>query len=143
MSFPLQQVLKKPERLIILPITLALVTLALDLVIPDILTGGIPYVAIIVLTLWLQDKTKIITVTVICTIFAVIGMVNSQIDGINMVEIEKRGLVLLIVWLVALLVLLRHETMMAYVTSEKRYRVLHDNKALASCLWIEALAEAK
>jgi len=127
MSFPLQQVLKKPEPLIILLITLALVILVLDLVIPDIITGGIPYVAIIVLTLWLKDKKEIITVAVICTIFAAIGMVYSQIDVINMVDIEKRGLVLLVIWSVALLVLLRHETMLAYANSEKRYRILHDN----------------
>ncbi|MDP6588895.1 MAG: hypothetical protein QF666_05565, partial [Alphaproteobacteria bacterium] len=81
---------------------------AVDLFLPLGVAGGVPYVALVLLGLWLPSRRYILVLACVGTALTVIGYLLSPTGGIAWVVLANRGLALFAIWIVAIL-LLRHK----------------------------------
>ncbi len=86
---------------------LSITILFIDLSIPLGVAGGVPYIAVVLLSLW-SPKTKFtINAAVICSILTVIGFYYSPSGGEMWKVLFNRALALFAIWVTAVLTLHR------------------------------------
>ncbi len=104
---------------------LAFIILVIDLAIPLGVAGGVPYIAVVLLSLWAPEKKATIIVAVISTILTVGGFFYSPPGGEMWKVLFNRALALFAIWVTASLTLQRK------ITEERREKaVLEREKAL-------------
>ncbi len=105
---------------------LAIAILGIDLAIPLGVAGGVPYVAVVLISLWAPDKRFTVLVAVICSILTLVGFLYSPDGGKMWQVVFNRMLALFAIWVTAFITLGRK------VISEKREKaVLDRERALA------------
>jgi len=114
---------------------LMLIILIIDLAIPLGVAGGVPYIAVILLSLWSPQKRITVIVSVICSILTIVGFFISPPGGEMWKVLFNRALALFAIWVTAVLTLQRkiieekHEK-----TISDRERALEDIKILRGLL---------
>jgi len=86
---------------------------AIDLQLPLGVAGGVPYVAVILFSLWLNNYKYVISLAIICSILTLIGFYFSPEGGELWKVIANRALALLVIWVTAVLAI-------KWETSQKR-----------------------
>ncbi len=98
---------------------------AIDLAIPLGVAGGVPYVAVVLLSLWAPNKKFTIFVSIICSILTIVGLAYSPPGGEMWKVLFNRALALFAIWVTATLTLQRK------IIDEKREKAVLDRaKAL-------------
>lgn len=104
---------------------LAISIFVVDLAVPLGVAGGVPYVAVVLLSLWAPDKRFTLVVSVVCSILTIGGFLYSPAGGEMWQVICNRALALIVIWVTAGLTLQRK------IGEEKREEaVLEREKAL-------------
>jgi len=93
---------------------------ALDLSLPLGVAGGVPYVAIVLLSFWAPGRNLHITMALICSLLTVAGYYLSPAGGEWWQVLFNRLLALFAIWITAILVHLREESIMAHERIEAR-----------------------
>ena len=108
----------------LLGVFLALGVLAIDLLIPLGVAGGVAYVAVILVTLWLPSRRYTIFFTVLCSALVVVGFLCSPSGGERWQVVVNRSLALLMLWGTAMLLIWRETTHKALRRSKEQFRRL-------------------
>lgn len=82
---------------------LSLLILAIDLSIPLGVAGGVPYVLIVLLAQWSNDRRHIFAPAVLGSVLTLVGYFASPEGGIHWMVLTNRGLALFAIWATALL----------------------------------------
>ena len=98
---------KTSTRLIVASALLASGIFLSDLLLPLGVACGVPYVAIVLLSLWLPGKRSTWGAAILVSILALVGFVFSASGGILWMVIVNRSLALFVIWVTALLCLAR------------------------------------
>lgn len=83
---------------------LILLLLLIDLFIPLGVAGGVPYVVVILLALWIPGKRHPIYLALICSILTIAGYSFSPSGGELWQVLMNRALALFVIWVTAILV---------------------------------------
>jgi len=81
--------------------------LAVDLSLPLGVAGGVPYVALVLMGMWLPSRRYILVLAGVGTAFTVVGYFFSPAGGIPWVVLANRGLPLFAIWITAIVLLER------------------------------------
>ena len=109
--------------------------LLIDLAIPLGVAGGVPYVAVVLLSLWSTRKRFTVTVAVVTSILTVAGFFFSPSGGEMWQVLFNRGLALFAIWVTASLTLLRKVAQAKREQAvRQRQRALDDVKVLRGFL---------
>lgn len=88
---------------ILFVIVLSLIILVIDMVIPLGVAVAVPYIAPIFISLWVKNKSYILTVSVTTTFFALLGFILSPPGGILWMVVTNRLLAILAIWVTAIM----------------------------------------
>ncbi len=88
---------------------LIVIILLVDLNIPLGVAGGVPYIAVVLLSLWVPDKRFTVLVSIICSLLTIAGFFWSPSGGEIWKVIANRGLALFAIWVTAFLTLQRRK----------------------------------
>jgi PAS domain S-box-containing protein len=95
-----------------------------DILMPLGIAGGIPYIAPVLLAMWLPDRRLIFGVAVACTILTVIGILLSPSGADPTIYLTNRLLAVAAIWTVAMLTYMRRTTESALAQSEAANRAV-------------------
>ncbi len=101
---------------------LAVLILMFDLAIPLGVAGGVPYIAVILLSLWSPKKKITVVVSVICSVLTIAGFFFSPPGGEMWKVLFNRALALFAIWVTAGLTLQRK------IIEEKREKTISDRE---------------
>ncbi len=101
---------------------LMVIILIIDLAIPLGVAGGVPYIAVILLSLWSPQKKITIIASVICTVLIIVGFIFSPAGGEMWKVLSNRALALFAIWVTAVLTLQRKRL------EEKREKAISDRE---------------
>jgi len=76
---------------------------AIDLLLPLGVAAGVPYVAVIIVSLWFKNQNYVIGLAIICTILTLLGFFFSPVSGELWMVITNRGLAIFVIWTTAIL----------------------------------------
>jgi diguanylate cyclase (GGDEF)-like protein/PAS domain S-box-containing protein len=96
---------KATAGLVVLIAVVAAVILAVDLSLPLGVAGGVPYVALVLMGLWLPSRRYILVLAGGATVLTIVGYFYSPAGGSTWVVLSNRGLALFAIWIVAALLL--------------------------------------
>ncbi|MDP6624519.1 MAG: PAS domain S-box protein [Alphaproteobacteria bacterium] len=94
-------------RIVGLAVILMALILAIDLAIPLGVAGGVPYVAVVLLGIWLPHQRHVIALAVVTSVLTIAGYFFSSPGGIAWMVVWNRALALFAIWVCALLVVQR------------------------------------
>ena len=133
---------------LLLSTLLAVVVFLVDLSIPLGVAGGVPYVAVVLLSLWLPGKRYTILVATLCTGFTILGLYWSAPGGEIWKALANRFLAVFAIWVTATLSLQRKRAEEALRKAEKQ--LLHAQKMEAlgnltggDCTRLQKLADGR
>ena len=109
-------------RIVALIAVCAAVILAVDLSLPLGVAGGVPYVVLVLIGMWLPSRRHILYLAGVGTLLTVTGYIFSPTGGVSWVVFTNRGLALFIVWVTALLLLEHKRVEEALRESEQHIR---------------------
>ncbi|MCW8900767.1 MAG: hypothetical protein OQK75_13495 [Gammaproteobacteria bacterium] len=89
---------KLPVSLILLSMFLMSVIFVIDLQLPLGVAGGIPYIAVVLISLWFQNKNYAIGFAITCTVLILIGFYFSPFGGELWKVLANRILAILAIW---------------------------------------------
>jgi len=101
---------------------LTVIILITDLAIPLGVAGGVPYIAVILLSLWSPQKKITVIVSVICSVLTIAGFFFSPPGGEMWKVLSNRALALFAIWVTAALTLQRK------IIEEKREKTISDRE---------------
>jgi len=101
---------------------LTIIILAIDLAIPLGVAGGVPYIAVILLSLWSPQKRMTVIVSGICSVLIIVGFIFSPPGGEMWKVLSNRALALFAIWVTAALTLQRKKI------EEKREKAISDRE---------------
>jgi hypothetical protein len=90
--------------LYILDALLAVIVLMVDIAIPLGVADSVPYIAVILITLWFPEKKYTLWWAIICTALTVVGFFYSPPGGEMWKVLSNRSLAIFAVWVTAILV---------------------------------------
>ncbi|MCH8969329.1 MAG: PAS domain S-box protein, partial [Planctomycetes bacterium] len=122
-------------RLLVLSIVLSGGIFAVDLSLPLGVASGVPYVVIVLASLWSPKRRDTYLAASTGTALTALGYFFSAAGGIFWMVLVNRFLALFVIWAAALLVLQRKSAEAALRKSEKRYRNLFHQAPIS--LWEE------
>ena len=82
---------------------LSLVIFTIDLQLPLGVAGGVPYVAVVLVSLWFRNYKYVIALAVLCSILTLMGFYFSPEGGELWKVMTNRALALFAIWVTALL----------------------------------------
>lgn len=100
---------KPPIKLILISLSLMLLVFAIDLQLPLGVAGGVPYIAVILVSLWFRNNKYVISLAIACSVLTFIGFYFSPQEGELWKVITNRALALFVIWATAILAI-RWET---------------------------------
>lgn len=83
---------------------------AIDLQLPLGVAAGVPYVAVIIVSLWAHNRKVVLTLSVACTLLIVLGYYLSPPGGEFWKVMANRSLAIFAVWSTAILVMMWEST---------------------------------
>jgi PAS domain S-box-containing protein len=111
-------------KLIVATILLATVVFLVDLMLPLGVAGGVPYVAVVLLCLWLPQRWYTVLAALACTGLTILGLFLSPAGGEWWKVLANRYLALFAIWAATMLSLQRKQGEEALRESETRFRSL-------------------
>lgn len=111
---------------------LAGLVLWIDLSLPLGVAGGVPYVAVVLFSLWFPSKRLTWCVAIVCSLLTLVGYALSPEGGISWVVATNRLLALFAIWVTTLLSLSRKHHLVEIKESEERFRDI----VLSSADWV-------
>lgn len=132
-------------KVIAISVAIAVAVILIDLMLPLGVAGGVPYVALILMGIWLPKPGHTYLLAIVATMLTVIGYIGSPNGGIYWMVLTNRGLALFAIWIVAFLIASRkqfenelrqaHESLESKVSerikelknSETRYRAVTES----------------
>lgn len=69
------------------------------------IAGGVPYISVILVALWLPGKRYIISFAIICTVLVVVGYYLSPQGGELWKVLFNRGLAVFAIWITVIIAL--------------------------------------
>jgi len=99
-----------------------IVILIVDLLIPLGVAGGVPYITIVLLSLWIPNKKATIFLSIICSLLTIVGFYYSPEGGEMWKVILNRSLALYAIWVTASLTLQRK------IIEEKREKIVEERE---------------
>ena len=96
---------KSPIKLNIFSALLILIIFIIDLQIPLGVAGGVPYIAVILISLWSPRPNCVIHLAIICSVMTLLGFYFSPEGGELWKVLFNRGLALFAIWITAILAL--------------------------------------
>ena len=96
-----------------------------DLQIPLGVAAAVPYVAVVLLSLWSQQKGFIPAVAVICSVLTIVGFYKSPSGGELWKVVTNRSLSIFAIWVTAALCALQKRETEALSESKKQFRNLY------------------
>lgn len=91
---------------------------AVDMMLPLGIAGGIPYIAPVMLAMWLPDRRLVFAVAALCSVLIVGGMFWSPPGAGLAIVLPNRGLAVAALWIVAVLTFQRRNVERALAASE-------------------------
>jgi hypothetical protein len=91
------------QKLIAICISLSLLVLLMDTVIPLGVAGGVPYIIVVLISLWSHDRHLPIYTAIGCSILTLAGLYTSPAGGELWKVMTNRLLALLAIWATAIL----------------------------------------
>lgn len=123
------------KKLILLCAALMLFMFAVDLMLPLGVAAGVPYIAVILLTLWSQQRMMIYLAGILCSLLTVLGFFYSPPGGEMWKVIVNRSLALYAIWVTAILVdLWKKEEEIREKALAERERAINELKVLRGYL---------
>lgn len=113
---------------IVLAIAIGLMAMVfwLDLQTPLGVAGGVPYVAVVLLTLWLPSSTTTVVFATLCTGFTLLGFWWSPPGGEFWKVVTNRTLALFVIWATSLLTLVHKKHLAKINTEGLAFRTMMD-----------------
>ena len=99
---------------------------AFDLALPLGVAGGVPYIAVVLLGIWLPRGRLVIVFGLLTSLLTVLGYFLSPKGGIEWVVLTNRGLALTLIWTAVILVMRHKRTELALRQSEKLRSIIAD-----------------
>ncbi|MCL4693863.1 MAG: PAS domain S-box protein, partial [Candidatus Hydrogenedentes bacterium] len=112
---------KTSVNLVLLTLVLTLGTFLLDSLLPVGVAGGVPYVVVVLISLWSPDRRYTITVAACCSLLVMIGHFYAEGTSDIRVALLDRVLAIVAIWAAALLSLRRKTIEDRLRQSEARY----------------------
>jgi hypothetical protein len=103
-----------PKLLAVAVILVATVTFVIDMVTPLGVAGGVPYIAAVLLSLWLPGRRNTLLVAVACTVLTGVGFLVSPPGEQLVYVLANRFLAVFAIWVTAFLGLLYKQTNTEY-----------------------------
>ncbi len=91
------------KRLIALSVVLMLLILSVDLSLPLGVAGGVPYIAVILVSLWFPKTQYIVNLGLICSVLVVVGYFFSPDGGELWKVLFNRSLAIFAIWITVVL----------------------------------------
>lgn len=91
-----------------------------DLLLPLGVAGGVPYVVVILMSMWISSSTFTISLAGACTGLTLLGLLLSPEGGTFWMVLVNRFLALLVIWATTFLVLQRRQTEQRHLELEIR-----------------------
>jgi hypothetical protein len=104
---------KPPGALFAVSGVLILAILALDLSVPLGVAGGVPYIAVVLVSMWMPGRAYTLALSLLCSLLNVVGFLYSPPGGELWKVLFNRTLALFAIWVTAVLIIQRR-------TMEKR-----------------------
>ncbi len=104
---------KPAPRMWVIAAATAGTILAVDLMIPLGVAGGVPYMALVLLGWWFESRRNIFVLAAVSTVFAILGYFLSPEGAANWMVVTNRFLALAAIWLTAALLFKAKQTQMA------------------------------
>ncbi|MEE8574918.1 MAG: ATP-binding protein [Thermodesulfobacteriota bacterium] len=92
---------KRPGYLLVLSFALCAVFFVIDIKIPLGVAAGVPYVAVMLITIWLPQRRSTLFFAVLCTLLTILGYVISPVGGEHWKVLANRSLALFAIWVTA------------------------------------------
>lgn len=105
---------------------IAAAVFAIDLSLPLGVTAGVPYVALVLISLWVRWRSFAVVMAVVGTVLTVIGYLYSAEDGVAWMVLANRGLALFFIWCTAFVVVRQKSENAALLDGEERLRAVLD-----------------
>jgi len=108
-------------KLTVLCAILIVVIFSIDVQIPLGVAGGVPYIAVILVSLWSTKRSFVMYLAVICSFMTILGFYVSPSGGELWQVLLNRALALFAIWITAILALQWkvHEEKISYLDCEK------------------------
>ena len=94
---------RSPRRVLAAAVVLAGLVFAVDLAIPLGVAGGVPYVAVVLISLWSSEPRFPVRIAIACSILTVLGLILSPAGGIMWMVLANRFLALFAIWVTTIL----------------------------------------
>gem|GEM_PF-767736 len=98
----------------------------IDFIIPLGVAAGVPYVAVMLLGIWLLQPGHVVGLAVATSLLIVLGYLMSPTGGIAWMVLANRALALFAIWVVALAIVRRKREEAVLGESQESYRVMVD-----------------
>lgn len=122
-------------RFVALAIFLSLLILAFDTQLPLGVAGGVPYVALVLLGIWLPRRRHVYVLAAVGTGLAILGYFLSPSGSVHWVVLSNRGLALFAIWMTALVVAYLKFKSEALRQSESDLNVAQHTGQIGSWTW--------
>ncbi len=95
------------RKLFLLSIAVGAAILLFDLSVPLGVAGGVPYVALVMIGLWLPGQRYPVALAVVATVLTVVGYIYSPSGGVPWIVLTNRVLAFFAIWTTAILIAYR------------------------------------
>ncbi|MBE9529448.1 MAG: PAS domain S-box protein, partial [Proteobacteria bacterium] len=89
---------KTSPRLILLCLFLAALIFVIDLFLPLGVAGGVPYVAVILISLWSPQRSFTLYIAILCSALTIAGYTQSPVGGEHWKVLSNRFLAEMVIW---------------------------------------------
>lgn len=112
---------KTSMNVVLLTLTLTLATFVFDSWLPVGVAGGVPYVVVVLISLWSPNNRYTLTVAGCCTLLVILGYFYTESEYAGQAQLLNRGLAILAIWAAAVLASKRQSIEDRLRQSEARY----------------------
>lgn len=99
---------------------LTLIIFLIDLAVPLGVAGGVPYVVVVMMGLWLPKRRHVVILATVSSFATLLGFLLSPAGGIEWMVVANRGLALFAIWVCALILTMRKETQYELIVENRR-----------------------
>ena len=110
----------RPKALLAVCFLLCIVIFTIDIMLPLGVAAGVPYIIVILTTLYIPDKKPTVTFALITSALVIIGMFASPTGGEEWKVLFNRSLALFAIWSTAFIIILRKKSMLELITLNTR-----------------------
>ncbi len=122
-------------RIAMLASLIAILTFILDVALPLGVAGGIPYVALVLLGVWIPLKRYVYALAMLGSVLTVLGFFFSPTAGILWIVLTNRALSIAMLWITAVIICYSKKILKISLDSQKRLSFHLEKTPLAAVMW--------